>query len=263
MSEFQDLQWGVKTPGLLIFLLDQSGSMSNKTTAVVKAIQDGVWPCLLDCENGDDPIKHRFCLVVISYSGDGANIIKQSLSNDVLYDLVYQSRKNNTTFISPKASGTTPMAEAFALASSVVDDWINKTNVSKANGKIRGVPAPIVVNITDGDPNDMTTAEQKAKELMSKKTDGGNVVLLNLHLSEGSRDVTKQFPVNESDLDNNDRSKFLFGISSQLDENMVKVAWSKGLETAKIGSRGLMVNASGADISKFIAFGSGSGSMAK
>ena len=98
---------------------------------------------------------------------------------------------------------------------------------------------------------------------MSKKTDGGNVVLLNLHLSDGNRDITKQFPVNESDLDNNDRSMFLFRISSQLDENMVKVAWSKGLETAKIGSRGLMVNASGEDISKFIAFGSGSGSMAK
>lgn len=263
MEVKKKLQWGVRTPGLLIFLLDQSGSMYDKTQQVVKAIQDGVWPCLLDCENGDDPIKHRFFLVVISYSNHDAKVIEKSISNDDLYDRVNNARKSNTTFVNPQASGGTPMTEAFNLASQIVDEWINKCNVHKRNNELNGIPAPIVVNITDGEPDNKNTALTAAQKLMSKSTDGGNVILFNLHISSGSVDATKQFPKDLSDLDDNQASRFLYSISSELDEDMVKVAWSNGLETAEIGSKGLMINASGSNIGKFISFGSGSGSKVK
>lgn len=57
------------------------------------------------------------------------------------------------------------------------------------DGSYLGIPAPIVINITDGEPCDGTStakdrAVASAKELLSLCGTDGNVTLFNLHISD-------------------------------------------------------------------------------
>jgi hypothetical protein len=73
----------------------------------------------------------------------------------------------------PLAEDGTPMLEAVELACGILRPWIDAHK--------RSYP-PIVINITDGEPNEDPTPA--ASTLMALGTDDGNVLLYNLHLSE-------------------------------------------------------------------------------
>ena len=73
----------------------------------------------------------------------------------------------------PVAENGTPMREAIELARDILRLWIVEHR--------RSYP-PIVINITDGEPNDDPT--EAAGKLMALETEDGNVLLYNLHLSE-------------------------------------------------------------------------------
>ena len=162
------------------------------------------------------------------------------------------------------------MASAFDKANDKIKDWISKCQVAVTGGNLNGIPAPIVVNITDGAPVEygMTDSEalantkKSAQRLLNTKTEDGNVILFNLHLAdENSKSVL--FPKELGELDGSKEGDLLYDISSTLDDKMVLTAKRSGLETARKGSKGMIVNAGSELIPKFISFGSAVSGVAK
>ena len=108
------MQWGKKTPGLLVFLIDQSGSMKKmgKHKLVANAVQDAVWECMVSCINGLE-VRGRFNLLVIGYSDQAAVLTEKWISDIDLLAQLQKAHNSGTSFIEPKADGATAMADAF------------------------------------------------------------------------------------------------------------------------------------------------------
>jgi hypothetical protein len=58
---------------------------------------------------------------------------------------------------------------------------------------------PIVINITDGEPNDLTKTEASAQRLLNLGTTDGKVLLLNAHIAD-TADREIKLPSDESGL---------------------------------------------------------------
>lgn len=268
-----EMQWGRKTPGMIIFLVDQSGSMMNqdKHIKVAKAIQDAVYECFLGCLSGTE-VKRRFFLNVIGYGQEDKvkNLWSSWVDDEQLKLALIDAKKKNASFISPVAGGVTPMADAINLATEYINKHISDCIQGMNLGLINGIPAPIVVNITDGMPceyhkstnESIKATEIAASNLTKISTPDGRVRFFNLHLSDDNN-TEILFPQQSCDVSNSKEGQLLFGISSELDENMVMTAKKYGLETAKVGSKAMIVNASGELISRFIQFGSAVSGVSK
>lgn len=145
----------------------------------------------------------------------------------------------------PIANGGTPMAEAFQQASNGIEKFIaNHPN---------GFP-PIVINITDGEPNNMALATNEAKKLAQLKTSDGNVIILNAHISNASAGKI-ELPSNDSGFSSNQFAKFLFDISSILPEPLVESAKNAGFNV-QTGAKGFVFNADAETLIKLLNFGS-------
>src|SRR5262249_13005055 len=106
--------------------------------------------------------------------------------------------------------------------------------------------APIVVNVTDGEPTD-GDPEEWAQRLRGIRTRRGSLLLLTIHLSEHPRPPI-QFPSSEAELVDED-AKRMFRMSSELPQFMRNRASSLGIPTQP-GARGLVCNA---DLSSIVA----------
>jgi len=256
MSE-RRFQWGTKQPGFLVILIDQSGSMStrNHHIEVAKAVQDAVFECFSRCISGAD-VKDRFSMSLIGYGDSSAQEIWSGhIDDEELGKELYEAHNRNTSFFPAKASGGTPMTEALELAYKLIQQRNADLEDQKNKEEINGISAPIVINITDGMPNDESTATAAAQKLMDIKCEDGNVILFNMHISaRGAKELL--FPATEADLDGSPEARFLFNISSPLDDDMVNNAYANGFESVKAGVRGMITNASGKTIPRFIQFGS-------
>lgn len=264
------LQWGQKTPGHLVFLIDQSTSMNvkdanGKTRAekVVEAVQSAVIACVDGCILGTN-VKNRFFLTIIGYGGEptpSVTTIKEDWAKDLIPDL-QAIRTNGGTFIPAEALGWTPMAEAFDLAKECLENWLEACQEKVEDGSYLGIPAPIVINITDGEPCDGTStakdrAVASAKELLSLCGTDGNVTLFNLHISDEGVEIV--FPGDKNILNGCPEGDFLFDMSSDMSSEMAEAAKERGIEGVCAGAKCMAVNAKGATITSLILFGSGSG----
>lgn len=260
------LQWGQKTPGHLLFLIDQSGSMcckdiAGKTLAdrVIEAVQSAVIDCVDGCISGM-VVKNRFFLTIIGY-GNSVSILKEDWAKSLVPEL-QAIKTNGGTLIPAVSDGWTPMAEAFELAKECLEGWLETCQEKVDEGSYLGIPAPIVINITDGEPEDGTpTAKSRAasaaKDILNLSGTDGNVIVFNLHISDDETEIC--FPDDKSSLNCCSQGEFLFDLSSDLSEELVNAAKRAGMESAHMGSKGLVVNANGSTITRFINFGSGSG----
>ncbi|WP_373479793.1 vWA domain-containing protein [Geminocystis sp.] len=251
-------------PGLIIIMIDQSGSMSDfyanssKAKFASVAVNKVIEEIILSCSSGDG-IKDRCYVAVIGY---GSNV-------DILFlETASELAKNpNTTtvkrkisdgagglievdevqrvFVNPIANGGTPMAEAFQQASNGIEKFItNHPN---------GFP-PIVINITDGEPNNMALATNEAKKLAQLKTSDGNVIILNAHISNASAGKI-ELPSNDSAFSSNQFAKFLFDISSVLPDPLIESAKNTGFNV-QTGAKGFVFNADAETLIKLLNFGS-------
>ena len=147
-------------------------------------------------------------------------------------------------WIEPAADGGTPMAEAFSEAAQLAQLWIqeNPDNIS-----------PIVINITDGEPNDMGAAEQAAQSLQDLQTTDGHLLLLNAHIaSNGGQEF--RLPGTEPDAAG-DFGRFIFRNSSTLPQPLRIAAQNAGFAPAQ-AARGCVFNAGAETLTKLIVFGS-------
>lgn len=250
------MQWGRKTPGLLVFLIDQSGSMysGKNDERVAKAIQDAVFECFSACISGDN-VKARFNLVLIGYGAKVEEIWSGWINDDSLAQKLQEANDRGGSFIPAVCDGGTPMAQAFEMAKEKIENWISELEEQKKREQINGIPAPIIINVTDGYPDSQESARRAAQDLLNMKTEDGNVMLFNMHISARKTDEIL-FPKDKSQLSGSQEGNFLFDISTELDEDMVNVAFSNGFEKVKPGAKGMIANACGETIAKFISFGS-------
>lgn len=258
-----ELQWGTKTPGCIVFLIDQSGSMcvDDNDKKVVMAIQKALFEMVAACIQGDK-VKPRFQVSLIGYGDDVKEIWSGWNHDETFVQKLFDAQDANTSFIQPVSNGGTPMADAFRMAKTTIQDCIKDFEEQKNLKKLNGIPAPIVINVTDGYPDDEYEARQAAKDLLGINTDDGDLLLFNMHITNNGG-KSSQFPKEKSELDGSKEANFLFDISSVLDDKMVKNAFANGFERVKLGSKGMIANASGPEIAKFISFGSSVSTVSK
>ncbi|WP_299412663.1 hypothetical protein [Acaryochloris sp. IP29b_bin.148] len=250
-------------PGYLILLIDQSASMADplpgggvKADECAKAVNRVLREIGLACTVGED-VKNRCDVSVISYGAEG-NAIKnalpgllgskpivtmQELVNNVK-DIVTVKRKVSDgagglveidddfpIWIEPSAFGSTPMGMAFLSASKLVETWTKSHKLSFP---------PIIINITDGEPNDITAAKNAAHKLMNSRTNDGQTLVLNIHISASQLNRV-ELPSKVEELPDK-YSHFLFDISSALPSVMVERAHVLGFNPKPM-ARGMVYNA--------------------
>nr|WP_232625490.1 vWA domain-containing protein [Pectobacterium parmentieri] len=142
----------------------------------------------------------------------------------------------------PIASGGTPMREALTRAAEELVTWCDSHPDSYP---------PTILHVTDGESND-GDPEEIANHLRQIRTNDGEVLILNIHVSSLGNDPFR-FPSSDTSLPD-DYAKLLFRMSSPLPEHLVRFAQEKG-HTVGIESRGFMFNAEAAELVDFFDIG--------
>lgn len=234
-----------QTPTAFIFLIDQSGSMDERTTyrgqslskaaAVAQIINQTLLELVLRCQKGDE-IRHYYDIALIGYGGfsdDKANVLwsggmagKTFLSPAELADAairveeitvqrtirgrVMTTTEKRPIWLQAIHRHRTPMKSAICLAESLIEQWL----VAQAG---KDVYPPTVINITDGVATDATTDELLAccNRLKNLHTSDGHVLLMNIHVSD-EQGKTIRFPSKADELGADPYARLLYDMSSDM-----------------------------------------------
>ena len=270
-----DKQWSSATPGLLIILLDQSGSMlsdyegTTRTKFATLAVNKVIDNIIQKNFGGESP-KNRCFISVIGYNHNVKELCSGWLKDLDAKPLRYETLKKKTpdgaggiievevkqpVWVEPiESDGATNMLGAFQLAKDLVEKWM----ADNANG-----PAPVIINISDGvpyyegkDPSEcMRETVALANEIMNLSNNDGNVLIFNAQIDESNGKV--KFPLNRSAITQK-QAQFLFDITSEVPESY-KAAAAKNELPTEDGSRGCIFGADGVDLIHLIDFGSSKG----
>lgn len=191
-------------PSCFLFLVDQSGSMSDnflsiqksKSTAVADAINKMLQQLVIKCAKSEG-VRDYYYVGVIGYGKNGARrAFEGAISGRDLVPISEIARtparvEERTKKVSDGAGGLvdtsvkfpiwfdaineggTPMKEAFSKANQIIDSWLTDHP---------DCFPPVVINITDGESTDGSPLDGM-NELKSKVSSDGNVILFNVHAS--------------------------------------------------------------------------------
>jgi hypothetical protein len=236
-------------PSCFLFIIDQSGSMSEKYSSVEKpksealaeVINKMLYQLVIRCSKNDG-VRDYYHVGVIGYgktSGVGS-AFSGSLAGKQLVPIseiannpaeiakrqkkemddtgnVLTSQVDFPVWFYPTAEGGTPMTEAFRQANDIISNWlINHPNCFP----------PVVIHITDGGSTDGDPTSEMNK-LTNKTSNDGNVILFNLH-THTSNQNSFSFPNTENQLPD-EYSKMLFNGASVLPSFMRREATSLNL----------------------------------
>lgn len=251
-------------PGLIVIMIDQSGSMSDsyanstKANFAALAVNRVIAEIITACTVGDE-IKDRCYIAAIGY-GRTVEVFFLEKVSDLAKNSETAFLKKKVSdgagglvevdevvriFVSPTADGGTPMAEAFQTAFAGVERFISNYSNSFP---------PIVINLTDGEPNDFNKATNQARNLAKLATTDGNVIVMNAHISTASAGKI-ELPNNNQAFAGNKFANFLFEISSILPTNLADRARDVGFNVQN-GSRGFVFNADAETLIRILNFGS-------
>ena len=269
-----DKQWSSATPGLLIILLDQSGSMmsdyegTTRTVFATRAVNKVIDNIIQKNFDGDAP-KNRCFISVIGYNHNVKELCSGWLKNLDADPLRYETLKKKMpdgtggivevdvkqpVWVEPiDKDGATNMLGAFQLAKDLVEKWM----ADNAEG-----PAPVIINISDGvpyyegkDPRDcMKETVTLANEIKSLSNNDGNVLIFNAQIDNVPTIV---FPAERDEI-TQEAGQFLYDITSEVPESYKAAAVKNELPT-KNGSRGCIFGADGVQLIQLIDFGSSKG----
>lgn len=269
-----EMQWSSATPGLLVIMVDQSGSMTldyeggdTRSEFAAKAVNRVINTLIQKNFDGKAP-KDRCYVAVIGYDAE-----VKVLASGFLKELESSPKRiaNVTKKVSNGEGGVievdtkmpiwiepiyedrcTNMMGAFAVVNDLVANWIK----DKPN-----YPAPVVINISDGLPYDGREIEECMYEtinivnkLKEQSTSDGKVQIFNAMIGEGNKVI---FPKSTTELDNVE-AQFLYEISTEIPE-AYKGAAEKNELKFEMGSRGAIYNADAEHLIKLIDFGSSKG----
>jgi len=278
-------QWSSATPGYIIFLVDQSGSMKEpyrdgKTKAEYTALViNRTINELVSTNAAGEKIKDRVFISLIGYGGKGGNSV-DDLRSDYLSKFadvplriekikkkvpdgaggLVEVEEEMPIFLEPIANGLTPMGDALAFAKQLIEGWIQKKPDN---------PAPIIINISDGIPyngNQSNPTEEldktisTANAIMSFTTNDGNPLIFNAHIGDGGKKI--ELAEHENELGGDEMAEVLFKISSKIPDAYKAAAMKQELNI-KENSRGFVSGADPETLIKFINFGSSGGTDKK
>ena len=272
-----NLKWSTVNPGHLVWLVDLSYSMStnNKIGKVMTALQSSLREIIAGNAVGRNNFAPRFTTTIIGYNTDIVPLFPSSHltfgSIDDAAELIKKANTSHEPIFNYNKGGIaepnwmTYMTKAFNAARENIEKWI-------AESKGKQLPAPIVINITDGQPEEAKkTLEVCAKEaleaaqrLKNVRTPHGNVLLWNLHIGDSGNLNELLFPNTPPNPTGNAREdlrlKFLYESSSIMPEIIISRA-PKDIPLQK-GSHGMVSNIKEeALLARLIAFGSTSTGM--
>lgn len=270
------MQWSSANPGLLIILIDQSGSMlsnydgaDSKTVFATKAVNRVIDSIIQKNFDGESP-KNRCFISVIGYNHNvkelNSGFLKDLDKNPMRVDVIKKKQSDGAgglvevdyplpVWIDPiKEDGATNMKGAFELAKAIIEKWIQDKPKN---------PAPVIINISDGVPyydgKDVAECMKEtvavAKEIMSLSTADGHPLIFNAMIKGNG--YKQEFPISIQECPN-EEAKFLFEISSEVPEAYKAIARSKELPV-KDGSKGCIFEADGVQLINLIDFGSSKG----
>lgn len=270
-----EMQWSSATPGLLIILVDQSGSMmkpyygeDNRTQYAAKAVNRVINTIIQKNFDGKQP-KNRCYITVIGYDVEVKKLASgflQKLNDNPL-------RIEEVTKKIPDGAGGlvevkvkmpiwiepidkdrwTNMTGAFEMAKETVEAWMT----DKPDN-----PAPVIINISDGRPyydkKDISECEKETIEVVNEikaiDTNDGKIQIFNAMLGDGEKVI---FPTSIDCLVS-DEAKFLYEISTEIPE-AYRSAAEKNELMYEAGARGAIYNADAEHLVKLIDFGSSKG----
>jgi hypothetical protein len=259
-------------PTAFLFLVDQSGSMQDKTASgttkaqfVADVLNRTLASLAMMCSKAGGT-RDYFHIGVIGYSDSHArNGLSGPLADTVLHPISVietaplrieeRSRRMddgagglvNTTIRFPVwfdavAGGGTPMCQAITTAAETLAEWCDRYPESYP---------PTVLHVTDGESTD-GDPEALAAELRQIGTQDGGTLLFNLHVSTSGGPVA-QFPDSDSQLPDQ-YARLLYRMSSALPPHLVAAAAEKGVK-ATAESRGFMFNCEAPEIVDFFEIG--------
>ena len=275
MSHYE-MQWSSATPGLLIILVDQSGSMlspyegtDSKTVFATKAVNRVIDTIIQKNFDGESP-KNRCFIAVIGYNHEvrklASGFLKDLDAHPIRVDNIKKKESDGAggiitvnypmpIWVEPiTQDGATNMKGAFTMAKAIIEQWIK----DKPNH-----PAPVIINISDGVPyyegknikDCMNETITEAKEIMNLSVPDGNVLIFNAMISKSGQ--RQEFPTSLEEC-SNDNSRFLFEISSRVPETYKAIARTKDLNV-KDNSKGCIFEADEVQLISLIDFGSSKG----
>lgn len=255
-----------ETPGLFVFLIDQSQSMSgrfgstdfSKAQAVAFTVNQTIHNLILNCMPYGE-VEDYYHFAAIGYGGAEARLAfggkieglqtvpaRQLAANPLRVESAPPgaggSVESYPVWITPRHAGMTPMCLALTRAREVVEDWAVD---------FRASPPPIVMNISDGEANDGEVASF-ASALTQTGTAAGATLLFNLCLTERT-DRPQPYPATPNGLQD-EYGKTMFAISSELPFYMAKLANDLGVPTQP-GSRGFVYNGDMVSLVHFLTIG--------
>lgn len=273
-----EMQWSSATPGLLIILIDQSGSMMNpycngdsRTEFSAKVINRVINTIIKKNFNKDKP-KNRCFISVIGYGYEVKELCSGFLEDLYNNPIRVENRTqkvpdgngglvdvavNQPIWVEPiKEDKWTNMRDGFKMAKQLVEDWI----ADKPE-----CPAPVIINISDGEPyyghldEDTCIREttEVAKQIMNISNNDGHVLIFNAEIGDGGHMIIA--PSSENEVASAGRpARFLYEISSVIPAGY-KIAAAKNELSIKEGSKGCIFNADAVELIKLIDFGSSKG----
>ena len=270
-----EMQWSSATPGLLVILVDQSGSMTlpydggdSRTVFAAKAVNRLINTLIQKNFNGRTP-KNRCYVAVIGYDVEAKVLAKGYLDklndNPIRIDTVQKKVSDGAgglveisskmpVWVEPiKDNLWTNMTAAFLMAKDLVEAWISDKPQN---------PAPVIINISDGTPyydqKDVNVCMKETINVVNQikqlSTEDGNVQIFNAMIGEGQKVV---FPSSGSELIT-EESKFLYEISTVIPDAYKRAA-EKNQLVYQQGARGAICQADAELLIKLIDFGSSKG----
>ena len=272
-------QWSSAHPGLLVFLIDQSGSMQepfkgeedSRTVFATKVINRVIDSIIQKNYNGDRA-KDRCFIVAIGYSFGAQELcsgfiskldespkriesVKQKVSDGAGGLVVVE--KKMPIWVEPSTDNRwTDMKAAFEMAKQIIEKWVNDKPES---------PAPVIINISDGNPyyNHLTETQcmqetaALVQEIMNIQTNDGNVLVFNAEIGESNTQII--LPNSEAEVAAAGAgAKFLYEISSEVPDGYIAAARKNELPV-KEHSRCAVFAADAVNLIKLIDFGSSRG----
>ena len=259
------LNWGSNHPGLLVYLIDLSGSMSQNSRLeyVFKTVQEVSEYLIGMCDQG--VLLNRFHIKILGYNSDvykffDGSVIDLDKKLDEAFEKglsIFEVFDNSDQ---AAAQWQTYTADAFRKVAEELRAWVSNQQACNIP-----VPAPVVIHVTDGQPEEAERDEAAAtkdalaaaEEIKAISVPDGNSLLFNIHITDIAG-KTLRFPSKRPEGSDKEslRLKYLFDASSEMTDTFVVRAKSFKFE-AESKSRFMVSNEHDRSaLAKLIAFGS-------
>lgn len=259
-------------PGCLVVLVDQSRSMLDamagsggqaKCAYLAEAVNGMLGSLIERCTVGSSSemgVRDYFHVALVGYGQGAPSEVGSAWAGNLkgkglvpLSEVAenadeYTQGPEGTqigVYLRPSAVSGTPMPEGLTHVYGLVEPWTRDHSNSYP---------PIVLHVTDGESTS-GDPEPPAARLRTLRTDDGELLLFNCHLSNRDTSVV-MWPRESGDVQVNDPFAMpLFNMSSVLPPKMVASAREGGYPNVEDGSRGYVFNAGMAQLAEFLDIG--------